>query len=120
MWGFFFYSCSIDAAIEHGSLGRLVNDDPKPNSKVKKIEVDGIPHLCLFAIKDIHEGQEIMYDYGGVDLPWRSCNKHEKTKVGYNGFYFKNWHIFTFICLFSTYLHCFNLLFHYVSEQLLF
>uniref|UniRef100_A0AAR2L5V7 SET domain-containing protein n=1 Tax=Pygocentrus nattereri TaxID=42514 RepID=A0AAR2L5V7_PYGNA len=50
----------------------LVNDDHKhPNCRMKMIEVDGRPHLCLFAIEDIKEGDEITYDYGGGDWPWR-------------------------------------------------
>nr|XP_043897462.1 uncharacterized protein LOC122779330 isoform X2 [Solea senegalensis]XP_043897463.1 uncharacterized protein LOC122779330 isoform X2 [Solea senegalensis]XP_043897464.1 uncharacterized protein LOC122779330 isoform X2 [Solea senegalensis]XP_043897465.1 uncharacterized protein LOC122779330 isoform X2 [Solea senegalensis] len=63
---------SIDASREDNSLGRLVNDQHKgPNCRMKKIDVDGKPHLCLFAIKDINEGEEITYDYGGDDCPWR-------------------------------------------------
>ncbi|KAM9443575.1 histone-lysine N-methyltransferase set-1-like isoform 3-T3 [Clarias gariepinus] len=77
----------IDAAKEDGSFGRLVNDDDKhPNCNMKKIEVDGKPHLCLFAVTDIKEGDEITYDYGGTDWPWRTKvmkdttehNVHEK------------------------------------------
>ena len=75
-------SCSIDASSEDGTLGRLVNDAEKPNAKMKKIEVVGVPSLCLFAIVDIEEGQEIIYDYGGDNLPWRSCQRHQ-TKVDY-------------------------------------
>ncbi|XP_036415626.1 uncharacterized protein LOC118799720 [Colossoma macropomum] len=62
----------IDSAKEDGSFGRLVNDDHKhPNCRMKMIEVDGRPHLCLFAIEDIKQGDEITYDYGGNDWPWR-------------------------------------------------
>ncbi|KAF4082026.1 hypothetical protein AMELA_G00146890 [Ameiurus melas] len=63
----------VDAAREDGSLGRLVNDDHmNPNSKMKTITVDRKPHLCLFAIKDISPGEEISYNYGDSDWPWRS------------------------------------------------
>ncbi|XP_076855742.1 uncharacterized protein LOC143510359 isoform X2 [Brachyhypopomus gauderio] len=62
----------IDAAKEDGSFGRLVNDDHKhPNCRMKMTEVEGRPHLCLYAIEDIKEGDEIAYDYGGKDWPWR-------------------------------------------------
>uniref|UniRef100_A0A9J8AB14 SET domain-containing protein n=1 Tax=Cyprinus carpio carpio TaxID=630221 RepID=A0A9J8AB14_CYPCA len=62
----------VDAAREDGSLGRLVNDDHKhPNCKMKRVITEGKPHLCLFALKDINEGEEITYDYGGTDWPWR-------------------------------------------------
>ncbi|KAK6485791.1 hypothetical protein HHUSO_G11666, partial [Huso huso] len=39
---------------------------------VTKTEVNKSPHLCLFAVTDIKAGEEITYDYGGLDLPWRS------------------------------------------------
>lgn len=67
----FFYIYSIDASVDDGSLGRLVNDDSNPNAKVKVISISRIPHLCLFALRDIQSGEEITYDYGGYDLPWR-------------------------------------------------
>ncbi|XP_056611210.1 uncharacterized protein LOC130427638 isoform X5 [Triplophysa dalaica] len=71
----------IDASYDNGSLGRLVNDDEKPNAKMRKIlDVDGKPHLCLFAIKDIDAGEEILYDYGGHNLPWRSRHGQEHYK----------------------------------------
>lgn len=64
---------SIDASREDGSLGRFVNDEHRcPNSKMKKIDVNGVPHLCLFALHNIQEGEEITYDYGGNDCPWRT------------------------------------------------
>ncbi|XP_041858543.1 uncharacterized protein LOC121650850 isoform X2 [Melanotaenia boesemani] len=62
----------IDASQEDDSLGRLVNDDHKnPNCKIKKILTDCKPHLCLFALRDIDPGEEITYDYGGTEWPWR-------------------------------------------------
>lgn len=65
-------SFSVDTAREDGSLGRLVNDDHLiPNSKMKTITVNGKPHLCLFAIKDINPGEEITYNYGNAEWPWR-------------------------------------------------
>ncbi|KAI4825531.1 hypothetical protein KUCAC02_021211, partial [Chaenocephalus aceratus] len=38
---------------------------------MKRVDVDGKPHLCLFAIDEIKKGEEITYDYGGDDCPWR-------------------------------------------------
>ncbi|XP_033996371.1 N-lysine methyltransferase KMT5A-A-like [Trematomus bernacchii] len=62
----------VDAAKEDNSLGRLVNDDHvNPNCKMKLNKVDGKPHLCLFALKDISPGEEIAYDYSDSDWPWR-------------------------------------------------
>ncbi|XP_026176905.1 inactive histone-lysine N-methyltransferase 2E-like [Mastacembelus armatus] len=62
----------IDAAKEDGSYGRLVNDDHiNPNAKIKCITVQGKPHLCLFAMRDINPGEEITYNYGDSEWPWR-------------------------------------------------
>jgi len=68
------YLCfrSVDAAKEDESLGRLVNDDHRnPTAKMKKLSVQGKPHLCLFADRDISPGEEITYNYGDSDWPWR-------------------------------------------------
>ncbi|XP_029943204.1 uncharacterized protein LOC115385360 isoform X2 [Salarias fasciatus] len=62
----------LDASLEDHSLGRLVNDEHKnPNCKMRTVQVDGIPHLCLFANRDIVPGEELAYDYGDSDWPWR-------------------------------------------------
>ncbi|XP_077073859.1 uncharacterized protein LOC143738123 [Siphateles boraxobius] len=62
----------IDAAVENSSLGRLVNDAHfNPNCRMKKIVADGKPHLVLFALQNIERGDELTYDYGGSDWPWR-------------------------------------------------
>ncbi|XP_055362652.1 uncharacterized protein LOC121202050 isoform X6 [Betta splendens] len=70
----------IDAAQEDDSLGRLVNDDHiYPNCKMKRVIAEGKPHLCLFALRDIKAGEEITYDYGGSDWPWRKQAKVQET-----------------------------------------
>ncbi|XP_041954724.1 uncharacterized protein LOC121713822 isoform X4 [Alosa sapidissima] len=62
----------IDAARDDNSFGRLVNDDHlNPNSRMTRITVKGEPHLCLFAIRQIQPGEEITYNYGDMDWPWR-------------------------------------------------
>lgn len=64
---------SMDASKEDGSLGRLVNDEHRnPTSKIRTVEVNKRPHLCLFAVRDIQEGKEITYNYGDSDWPWRA------------------------------------------------
>lgn len=66
------FNYSVDAAKEDGTLGRLANDDHvNPNAKMKYIMVEGKPHLCLFAKHSISPGEEITYDYGDSDWPWR-------------------------------------------------
>lgn len=45
------------------------------------------PHLCLFAIKKILPGQELLYDYGPTPWPWRkqvkSCNNMPELRMLY-------------------------------------
>ncbi|XP_068188438.1 uncharacterized protein [Antennarius striatus] len=69
----------VDASIKDGSLGRLVNDDHRrPNCKMKKIDYEGEPHLCLFALRNISPGVEITYNYGESSYPWRSKESIEE------------------------------------------
>ena len=57
----------MDATKEDGSLGRLVNHGTKKkvNSKIKIIEIEGQPKLCLYSTRQIFENEEILYNYGG-------------------------------------------------------
>ena len=72
LWYFIYIEFRIDASVEDGSLGRLVNDDHKnPNTTMKTIVVDGSPRLCLFARRKILTFEEIRYDYGVGHYPWR-------------------------------------------------
>lgn len=70
-------ACSIDASeepIKEPYLGRLVNHGEKKeiNSKLKVIpDPNGQPALCLFALRDINTGEELLYNYGISDLPWK-------------------------------------------------
>lgn len=69
---YFFLMYSLDASVEAESLGRLVNDDnKKPNCKMKIIDYNREPHLCLFALRNIAIGEELCYDYGNADWPRR-------------------------------------------------
>jgi len=62
----------IDASEEDDSLGRLVNDDNiSPNTNMKKLVIGNEPRLCLFATRHINPGDEITYNYGTMDYPWR-------------------------------------------------
>ncbi|WAR15191.1 KT5AA-like protein [Mya arenaria] len=54
-------------------LGRLVNHGGKgKNCVMKTLEFNKRPYLCLFAAKDIPQGEELLYDYGIEDLPWEN------------------------------------------------
>lgn len=72
---FSFTTYSIDATIEPDvlgpRLGRLVNYGRKNrNCVMKTVEINKKPFLCLFAVKDIKQGKEFLYDYGIKDLPF--------------------------------------------------
>ena len=45
-------------------IGKVVNDSPErfTNCSMKMVDVDGIPHLCLFSIKEIPKGTELRFD----------------------------------------------------------
>jgi len=51
----------------------MANDHRHGNSKMKKIILNGRPHLCLFAITDILPGEQVLFDYGDTEkqLFWR-------------------------------------------------
>lgn len=67
----------IDATAERPAwgLGRLINHSRlRPNIKPKIVAVDGIPHVCFFALRNIPRGKELLYDYGDykTELNWMS------------------------------------------------
>ncbi|XP_063398655.1 uncharacterized protein LOC134683344 isoform X2 [Mytilus trossulus] len=76
-------SLSIDATFSK-QMGRFVNDGvgADENALMKRIVVDGSPHLVLFARRDIYIGDEIRYDYGDVsrNLPWRKRPQTDEKK----------------------------------------
>jgi len=55
----------IDATIESGKLGRLLNHSCKvPNCATKIIEVNDLPRLVIYAKQEIAPDNELLYDYG--------------------------------------------------------
>ncbi|KAJ8046142.1 hypothetical protein HOLleu_04718 [Holothuria leucospilota] len=47
---------------------------------MRTVKVGGpSPRLCLFARRDIGEGEELRYDYGVDDLPWRQVRSLVKS-----------------------------------------
>ena len=65
---------SVDATFSSG-LGRLVNDAPSNkvncNCCMRKIKDGKNIYLALYALREISVGEELRYDYGVKDLPWR-------------------------------------------------
>ncbi|VDI54937.1 Hypothetical predicted protein [Mytilus galloprovincialis] len=66
-------------------MGRFVNDrvGADENALMKRIVVDGSPHLVLFARRDIYLGDENRYDYGDASRnpPWRKRPLTEEKKI---------------------------------------
>jgi hypothetical protein len=67
---------SLDAT-ETTTMGRMINDatGKSANCCMKVIELAKTPHLCLFATRKILSSEEIRYDYGVTNLPWRKQPK---------------------------------------------
>ena len=45
--------------------GWLIIARNPPNLLPKVFTTDGVPRLCLMAIRDIKIGEQLLYDYGG-------------------------------------------------------
>jgi len=73
--------CSNDATCSK-QMGRMVNDGIgiDQNATMKLLYVGDEPHLVTFATKDICPGEEVKYDYGIKNLPWRKLKGKEKRK----------------------------------------
>ena len=61
----FHFIFSIDATIETGRYGRLVNHSRQTPNLMTKVIMNGkSPRLILVAKHDIEPGTELLYDYG--------------------------------------------------------
>jgi hypothetical protein len=75
---FFFFSPRIDATIESGRLGRLVNHVVDGNLIPKKRIIDGIPKILLFADTYIPKYTQLLFHYGedeSMEWPWMTMSK---------------------------------------------
>lgn len=55
----------------------MINDGiGKEKNSYPRVVLDtkSVPHVCFFANKDIQIGEEIRYDYGVTNLPWRKVS----------------------------------------------
>ena len=68
----FLFIVSVDATIID-CLAKFVNDSPEKfaNFIMKKYELDEQPRIYKKACANIGDGEELRYDYGDTDLPWR-------------------------------------------------
>lgn len=72
---FVFFYFSIDSTKVTGNgLGRYVNDAvaSEANCKMKVTKSQNTPQLILYATRKITKGEELRYDYGVPNLPWRT------------------------------------------------
>ena len=62
---------SVDAT-HHEKLGKYINDSNEPNAKMKRLTVNGLAKLCLFALKNIPVGRRfviiIWHQISGGDI----------------------------------------------------
>jgi len=67
-----YFACySIDATSVRNKLGRLINHSVCAiSARPQVVGVDGTPHICLFATKDVEAGDQVLYDYGPKELPF--------------------------------------------------
>ena len=69
-FGSFF--CSYDAYEVKSGIGRFANDEwIRPNCVMRMRQIEGVPYLFLFALRDVDPGSELRYDYGDPTAPWR-------------------------------------------------
>lgn len=55
-----------------GNVGRYANHSCEPNLVMHPVRIESlVPHLALFAKRDIHKGEELSFDYG--DGGGRDC-----------------------------------------------
>jgi len=50
-------------ATHRGVMARFINHSCNPNCKLKQWEVDGLPRMSFFAIKEIKKGDKVTFDY---------------------------------------------------------
>ena len=76
--------CSIERT-KSSCIAQFVNDSKSGNCVMKKIVVDDITRLCLFAVRSIEPGVELQYDYGDQEsLFWRDKINILSFKLRYN------------------------------------
>jgi len=56
-------------------LGKFVNHSSRyPNCKPSPVKFRGNTKICLFALRDIEEGEELRYNYGVTFPEWKVGN----------------------------------------------
>ena len=83
-------SFRVDATHVKDRLCRFVNDEKtgsKLNNSIIKLKIfNNYPRLCLFATRDISVGEEIRYDYGDGNAPWRKSKVNAQLHLRFDSY----------------------------------
>ncbi|ESO01345.1 hypothetical protein HELRODRAFT_112743 [Helobdella robusta] len=72
---------TIDAT-QRGNVSRLINHSCQPNLFMVPVRIDTmLPRMGLFALMNIHGGEELAYDYSGS--PQEICDESGNIKCGF-------------------------------------
>jgi SET domain len=69
----FVFTSSVDATkeLDHGpKLGRLINHSRKSSVIPRVTVIDGRPHICFYASKNLATGEQVLFNYGVQKLPF--------------------------------------------------
>jgi len=64
--GCYMFRCGDDSVVDStkcGNVARFINHSCEPNCYSQQIIIDSRPHIVIFALRDIHCGEELTYDY---------------------------------------------------------
>ncbi|XP_052674790.1 N-lysine methyltransferase KMT5A-like isoform X3 [Crassostrea angulata] len=65
--------------------GKYIKDEevgsPLNNCVMRLLVTENYPRLCLFANRDIKAGEELRYDYGEANLPWRQDSEENNEET---------------------------------------
>ena len=66
----------IDAMEDSSHLGHLMNNEPDTtaNAKPYGFRLEGKLYMFIYAKRDIAIGEQIVWDYGEKNLPWRNVS----------------------------------------------
>lgn len=61
--------CTYVDPTYYGNVGRFINHSCQPNLLMVPVRANNlVPHLAFFALRDLLPGEELTYDYSGMDV----------------------------------------------------
>jgi len=64
--GCYMFRCGDDNVVDAtkcGNVARFINHSCEPNCYSRQIVIDGRVRIVIFALRDVHRGEELTYDY---------------------------------------------------------